>query len=355
MMRITNHFTQKCFYICNNNIILFSFQVSYLILKIDIPFRNVIIMYRHLTRKNKTLCLVFIDMYIGIITWVFLSSHISCMKHDYLLFENFELTKKTFHEEQTNFRIWEEKRNQLRKVVFELGTLNEFDINVQSILQSKKRISDISKIMPQVAVNVFQTSDGQAREQQYIRKETFIYNSFVRKQHNHTFSYQEVYKDWKMIEVVKAALRGLLMLRETFDQNITDFSTGHFSVKTRLFTFTRQIDSLTPEDIASLSKLAFNEFNYYDSAIEYLKSALDMLRNTIGKKHNVNSKKLEEQLSSMRNTYPTYHNELLEKHKNPIGPDWKLYPYKVDEGTRENLIFLIQKDTKIYHECYHIY
>ena len=263
------------------------------------------------------------------------------MKHDYLLFENFDLTKKTFYEEQTNYRRWEDIRNQLRQEAFDLDSIGEFDINVQSITNLKKRIFDISKVMNLVSVDGFKTIDSSVTERPYFWKNSFIYNRFVRKQHNQKFSYQDVYKDWKMIDIVKAALKGMLMLRETYEQNITDLSTGSLSIKPSLSRFTRQIDSLTPVDIASLSKLAFNEFNYYDSAIEYLKSALAMLRNNKGTKNNAHLKKLDELLLSMWNKYPTYHNELLEKHKNPVGLDWKLFPYKVDEGTKENQSFVI--------------
>jgi len=90
---------------------------------------------------------------------------------------------------------------------------------------------------------------------------------------------------------------------------------------------------LNPEDMAVMSKLAYNDFNYYDSAIEYLKTAFDMLRSVREDKIFFRSKQLKDQLLKMKKTYPSYHNELLEKHKRSIGNGWKLYPYKVDEDT----------------------
>ena len=122
------------------------------------------------------------------------------------------------------------------------------------------------------------------------------------------------------------------MLRETFEQNITDFSKGHLCLKNIMYNSSRQIDSLKLEDIAAMSKIAFNQFNYYDSAIEYLKAAINIFYNEIGKRNDYVYRTIDELLSFMKKNYPSFHNEMLSKMDISVGIDWKLYPVMVDEG-----------------------
>ena len=278
-------------------------------------------------------------MYIGILICIFFHLKLSCTKHNYLLFENFELTRINFIEEQMTFRNLKHERNQLYKVALVLKSIGKIGVSVQPISNLENMISNASTKMNQEFVYGPKTVCSPTTKGNNAWEYSFLHKLVVKNLHNFTFSYEEVYKDWETIEIVKSALRGLLMLRETFDQNITEFSAGRISVKKREFGLSRKIDALIPEDMAVLSKLAYNDFNYYDSAIEYLKTAVDMLRGVREDKNVFHSKQLKDRLLEMRKTYPSYHNELLEKLKRPIGNDWKLYPYKVDQGAKKYNVF----------------
>ena len=37
----------------------------------------------------------------------------------------------------------------------------------------------------------------------------------------------------------------------------------------------------------------------------------------------------------MKKDYPVYHNNMLEKKDNFIGPEWKMYPHKIDIGSND--------------------
>ena len=162
----------------------------------------------------------------------------------------------------------------------------------------------------------------------------YLYNRHhpMETKYNVTFSYETVYEEIEKIDIVKSALSGVLLLRETFEQNITDFSKGHLCLKNIIFNNSRAMDSLKLEDLAVMSKIAFNQFNYYDSAIEYLKAATLMFYNDSEKGSAIFSTTMEELLLLMKKNYPSYHNEMLSKMDISVGIDWKLYPVMVDEG-----------------------
>ena len=147
-----------------------------------------------------------------------------------------------------------------------------------------------------------------------------------------TFSYEESYKNIESIRIIKSAIKGLIMLQQTYEQNVKDFANGVLSINNdKIYNF-RSTDSLNPQDLALMSKIAFSDFNWYDSSVEYLRIALNMYLEAKKRGQVRYGKKVEKHLFSMKARYPAYHNEVFGIMDNPIGPDWKLYPCLVDQG-----------------------
>ena len=122
------------------------------------------------------------------------------------------------------------------------------------------------------------------------------------------------------------------MLQATYNQDMQEYSKGHLSYKNRLMQTSRKTDSLKPEDLVTLSTIALNDFNWIDNAITYLKAAIHKYYSISTESDNNQSDDFEQLLLAMKKHYSIYHNEMLAKKDNPIGPEWKLHPYIVDSG-----------------------
>ena len=132
--------------------------------------------------------------------------------------------------------------------------------------------------------------------------------------------------------ILHGAQKGLIMLHETYDLDIQDFAKGHLHEKTGIEDGSRRPDSLQPDDLASMSSIAFNTYKWYDNSLKYLKEAMDLLSN-ISKEKNQNIwADFENTLLIIKKHYSTYHNELFQKKGIFIGEDWKLYRNIVDIG-----------------------
>ena len=66
-----------------------------------------------------------------------------------------------------------------------------------------------------------------------------------KRESNGKFSYQDFYSKRSMLDLMKAACEGVIMLQETYDQNITEFSKGHLHLKKGIDKNTRKVDSLS--------------------------------------------------------------------------------------------------------------
>ena len=94
----------------------------------------------------------------------------------------------------------------------------------------------------------------------------------------------------------------------------------------------RSIDSLQPDDLASMSVMAFSIYKWQDKAILYLKESIDLFDTLLTEGHSCLANTFPSTLVKMKEQFSTYHNEILHKKPSLIGPYWKLYPYMVDKG-----------------------
>ena len=145
-----------------------------------------------------------------------------------------------------------------------------------------------------------------------------------------------------------AACAGAIMLQETYDQDIAEFSKGHLHIKSDAVKSLRKIDTLKLEDLLVMSNVAFNYYKWYDTALKYLKEAINMFYSYSESNSSIDQHPdIESRLVSMKKEYPLYHNDMFDKKENFIGPDWKMFPHKVDIGSNnfvENSQISINQD-----------
>ena len=76
--------------------------------------------------------------------------------------------------------------------------------------------------------------------------------------------------------MLDGALKGVIMLQDTYDQNIKNYSQGHFVLKNNVLVTSRRSDHLRADDLAYMAALAFDFFKWYDASVRYLKEAIDL-------------------------------------------------------------------------------
>ena len=75
------------------------------------------------------------------------------------------------------------------------------------------------------------------------------------KSHDHT----DVIYNQSKASIVEAAAKGVIMLQETYDQNITEYSKGHLRLKSGIKRNTSSIDSIKLDDTTSMSTMFDNQ------------------------------------------------------------------------------------------------
>ena len=252
--------------------------------------------------------------------------NVNCYEIDFLLFENHELTKASFIEEQEIYK-------NLRKISQHLDTQkHNFHRELVCREDSEPVQNSVSHDSKSFKIKVMERFRNSLHPDSYPFPNTNENYITSKLENNFTFSYEDVYQTVGKTSILKAALKGVIMLQETYVPNIENFASGNLSLKSVELSSSRRIDSLNHLDLAMLSKIAFNELNWFDSAIKLLKVAIDMFYNIRDSVTANYGNIVDDLLSSMRSKYSLYHNEMALKVDNPVGPDWKVYPYPVDEG-----------------------
>ena len=265
-----------------------------------------------------------------------------CSRYDYLLFENYEVMKKSFSIEldivkklQLARNDWYTQSSDLKSTIRNSSNANN---GVLSLIESTKYIVSSHRMNPSNDF-ICQNENSCSLKDSYKRYQK------NKRESNGMYGYQDFYSKRSLLDLMKAACEGVIMLQETYDQNIADFSKGYLHIKSGVDRNTRNIDSLKVEDLLVMSNVAFKNYKWYDTAIKYLKEAINMYYSQL-----VNSSyakkylEIENRLLNMKNEYPSYHNDMWDKKINFIGPDWKMFPHKVDPGSNDLITNLKQSD-----------
>ena len=131
---------------------------------------------------------------------------------------------------------------------------------------------------------------------------------------------------------LRGALHGLLMIYETYDLDIREFSKGSFKFRSGFENNSRESDSLQADDLAMMSTTAM-EANWYNASIECLRESIYLYGQCLDKKPKYHLlPDLNEILLSKKKVYSNSHNKMLIEKRKTLGPDWRLFSYFVDEG-----------------------
>ena len=85
------------------------------------------------------------------------------------------------------------------------------------------------------------------------------YRSFKRR-HTFTFGYETVYTSFKNIDLVKAAVRGVIMLQ------------SYLTIKNNVLRDCQKLNLLEPSDFIVIARIAFDDYKWFDTGIKYLKT-----------------------------------------------------------------------------------
>ena len=247
---------------------------------------------------------------------------VMCSRYDYELFENFEMTKESFIKEQNIVRKLENIRQNLHQKRYEIARyLNYFSVFPAGEKDTKFQINrklenwDGCKFEKLVQYTAFEN-----------KLSSFVIDYGTENVTNY-FNY-----NISVQNIIDGSQKGLIMLHETYDLDIKGFAKGHLNLKGVTENRSRRIDSLQPDDLASMSTMAINTYKWYDNSIEYLKEAIHLFNTLSNKERSELPSDFESALLSMKDTYSTYHNEMLVKKQIFLGPDWKLYRSLVNNG-----------------------
>ena len=262
-----------------------------------------------------------------------------CSNYDYLLFENFELTKQTFVEEQNIFQKVRSIRNILNfkvgtldiKSTYVCTTLHDFKCKYEQSRSYDKFsiIRTFNKLKPNEKSIINSSPDTRNLESAHL------WHRDVRNNSNYNFGFEKVYRSISGTKILIAALKGLIMLQDTYGEDIKYFSKGDLSLKSTGVSLPRTVDALRAEDLISMSGVSFNDLQWYDASIRYLKEAIDVFISTtrVPYRSILTENLIHECLYLMKALYPVHHNEMLNKRDNPIGMDYKLFPLMINEGS----------------------
>ena len=254
-------------------------------------------------------------------------------KYQYYIFENFEMTRDCFVKEQgMNKALQINLQNLYHK-------MDELTNRIYTKQEPSSSIgSNTNKIYAQnfhknliFTFKLIYNNSNLRKRSVWIYFHSLYHN--VKDNFNFLFDFDKAFKR-STIEIIDGALKGLVMLQETYEQNIKDFSRGHLHLKNFVERTSRKKDSLQPDDLVGMSTLAFEHYKWYDNSLKYLKEALERYYSlSHEKRRELLSEDFEKTLLVKKKYYTSYHNQLLHKKDNILGDSWKLYPYPVDKGS----------------------
>ena len=154
-------------------------------------------------------------------------------------------------------------------------------------------------------------------------------------------------------ELLGGALRGVIILHETYDLNLERFIQGELLDNNDL-SKSRKTDSLKKDDLALMAVEAF-KMDWYDSSIKYINSSTSSYHQYLSEQNqdHYDFPKLKEISLEIRRHYAKHHNNLVVQSKTTMdllseGIQWKLFPNLVDEGSNTNIVnFTINKHPKM--------
>ena len=145
--------------------------------------------------------------------------------------------------------------------------------------------------------------------------------------HSSLISSADVLYNSSSTEILKDALKGILILQTTYKLNITKLANAEVSIDEETVPLHTKIkrEKLIAQDLMAMGKQAFM-YGWYDTSILFLLEAYNML---------VRKKDTFQQLKSSKqilNSVVAYHNRMLIQYGYTVGESWKAFDYLVHIG-----------------------
>ena len=128
-------------------------------------------------------------------------------------------------------------------------------------------------------------------------------------------------------EILKDALKGILMLQTTYKLNIVKLANAEVSIDEEIMPPHTKIkrEKLIAQDLMATGKQAFM-YGWYDTSIIFLLEAYNML---VRKKDTFQQFKSSKQILT---SVVAYHNRMLLEYGYTVGESWKAFDYLVHIG-----------------------
>ena len=233
---------------------------------------------------------------------------VSTSRYDYLFFENFELSKDLFVKEQNLVRELMISRQNLYNNIKAL-TSGIDNISQQHPVLHPGDINGNEKWLNLEIRNI--RSHLNVTTMSPPGTEYSMYNN-TKSDRNLFSNIENVYNQPETL-IVEAAAKGVIMLQETYEQNITEYLKGHLRLKSGINRNGRSIDSLKVDDLASMSTIAFDHYKWYDNRLKYLKAAFNSFYSLTLEEQRSLPYNLEESLNKMKRRNTKLNNDLVAK------------------------------------------
>ena len=250
-----------------------------------------------------------------------------CDRYEYLLFENYELNKASFIKEQVMVKNLRVKARILKSEMMELSKCihRHFSFEMHMIPQLNLRLKCIDFRLKLLFSHL------QNKKLSLFRSSTLSFHNpgpKYEKLQNYDYLY-----NLSVRNIIRGAMKGIIMLQSTYLQDIKHYSKGYLSIKGVLINTSRQIDSLLAQDLAAMSAMAFQYMKLYDSSILYLKAAFDLFYSNSKTEQRIRAPdKLEPTLLGMKKVYLLVDNNLLTQKKINAEFDGELIAYMDHTG-----------------------
>ena len=226
-------------------------------------------------------CLIVILVYVA-----------NCNKHDFGVFENFEVTRQSFIKEQNLVKRLSSVKGYYKTVVASLRQ------NTNNFLRFRSNVLTLCKITELLSVPLLIFSIIEIKKQQ--TNILFAIEFIERSEHD--INILDLRYSIEPSDVLKGCTRGLITIHTIYDVNIKQLIEGSFSNDISLVSI-RKKDFLKPDDLLLMSIIALRIFQRPDYGFIYLNSTIDMFYNMSIDKRFILTPNFDMAIKSMLNLY----------------------------------------------------
>ena len=272
-----------------------------------------------------------------IIILSFCANTIICGVYDYKVFESSEQTKDIFVKEQQLLKEFE-KLEKLYQYHIDLVNTTMIEM-IKAKVKLHKKATNVSSEVVKNPIAALRTIERtyKWKHKLFIEPKLKRNSSFANFMDDLIQTQQNMEKLLPFLkdlydDAFIGTVRGIMMIQETYDLNLTEFATGKIFLDQEVSKkFSSASDYLDPTDLANIANIAF-KMKWYDTALKYLRESVISYEQLPLEAKNDVPPWFINTLHEMKKNFTKVHNKSLLNKKKRVGEDWKLFPYLIDEG-----------------------